>query len=150
MRDARRPATLARLATGAGVLVLAGVIAGCSDGGSPTVDATASSTTTAAAGSGGAGGATTTTAAGASVNTNKIDAKDFTFTPAAVTVAAGTLVQWKNGDDAPHAIADDGGAFNAAPVNPGGTFSQRYPTAGTFPYHCTIHPSMTGTVTVSG
>jgi plastocyanin len=33
-------------------------------------------------------------------------------------------------------------------MNPGATFTRTFPSAGTFQYHCTIHPGMVGTVTV--
>jgi plastocyanin len=38
--------------------------------------------------------------------------------------------------------------WDSGSVAPGGTFSMTFPTAGTFPYHCGIHPNMVGTVTV--
>ena len=89
---------------------------------------------------------TATTAAATGGST--ITAKDFAFAPQKITVTAGTTVTWKNSDTVAHAIADDAGAFNG-PLNPGATFTHAYPSAGTFAFHCSIHPSMTGTVTVT-
>ena len=43
--------------------------------------------------------------------------------------------------------ADDG-SFDSGNLAPGATFSQSFSTPGTFTYHCNIHSSMTGTVTV--
>jgi plastocyanin len=47
-------------------------------------------------------------------------------------------------------VTADDGAFNGATAAGGGTFSHLFTTTGTFAYHCAIHPSMTGTVIVSG
>lgn len=71
------------------------------------------------------------------------------FSPANATVKVGQTVAWKNDDAIAHAIAQDGGGgFNTSTISPGATSgSQMITTAGALPYHCTIHPSMTGTVT---
>ena len=44
----------------------------------------------------------------------------------------------------------DNGEFDSGTLAQGDEFSETFGTAGTFAYHCTIHPSMTGTVTVEG
>jgi len=148
MRDPRRPATRARLGAGLCVLLAAGatVTAACSEGGeSPTVDTSAAAPATSPA----AGASTTTTATGP-VATNTITADDFAFAPSSITVKTGTAVTWKNADNVAHAISDDGGGFNGSAIAAGASFTHTYTGAGTFPFHCSIHPSMTGTVTVSG
>jgi plastocyanin len=43
-------------------------------------------------------------------------------------------------------VTSDSGAFNSGALASRATFSSSFPTAGTFPYHCTIHPGMVGTV----
>ncbi len=68
--------------------------------------------------------------------------------PKNVTVAIGTTVTWTNNDPAPHTITSDTGAFGSSDIAPGGTYSHTFTSAGTFPYHCEIHPSMQGTITV--
>lgn len=70
------------------------------------------------------------------------------FSPSPVTVARGTVVTWKNNDTTSHDTTADGGAWNSGAIAPGGSFSATLQTAGTFIYHCTIHPGMVGTVTV--
>jgi plastocyanin len=70
------------------------------------------------------------------------------FSPDAVDVAAGTTVTWTNTDVVTHTSTSDSGAWNSGSVGPNGQFSFTFATAGTFPYHCTIHPGMVGTVTV--
>jgi plastocyanin len=47
-------------------------------------------------------------------------------------------------------VTADGGEFSSATLADGGTFSHQFTTTGTFAFHCAIHPSMTGAVTVSG
>lgn len=68
------------------------------------------------------------------------------FAPSPVTVAVGGSVTWTNNDNTAH--TSTGGNWNSGSINPGGKFTAMFPTAGTFVYHCTIHPGMTGTVTV--
>jgi plastocyanin len=74
---------------------------------------------------------------------------DFAFDPAAVEVPVGGTVTWTNGGGAPHTATADDGSFDSRRLQPGESFSQTFGTAGTFPYHCDIHPQMTGTVTVT-
>jgi plastocyanin len=63
-------------------------------------------------------------------------------------VAVGTTVTWTNNDSIPHDTIADGGQWSSPILNPGQTFQFRFATAGTFPYRCTLHPGMVGTVTV--
>ena len=73
----------------------------------------------------------------------------FAFSPADLTVKVGTTVTWTNEDGAPHIVATDDGSFKSETLNKGDTFSFTFSQAGTFPYHCGIHASMKGTVTVT-
>jgi hypothetical protein len=74
---------------------------------------------------------------------------DFAFDPAAVEVPVGATVTWTNGGGAPHTATADDGSFDSRRLQPGESFSQTFDAAGSFPYHCEIHPQMTGTVTVT-
>src|SRR5829696_1777671 len=74
---------------------------------------------------------------------------DFAFQPASLEVPAGTTVTWTNSGAAPHTVTADDGAFDSDRLAPGATFSQTFDTAGTFTYHCEIHPQMTGTIVVT-
>jgi len=49
---------------------------------------------------------------------------------------------------APHTVTADGGAFNSGTVSPNSTITMTFSTPGTYPFHCQIHPYMTGTLTV--
>jgi len=69
-----------------------------------------------------------------------------TFDPSTIEVAVGGTVTFTNNDSVPHDVAGDG--WDSGSMAPGATFSQTFPTAGTFPIRCTIHPSMTASVVV--
>jgi plastocyanin len=75
--------------------------------------------------------------------------QNFAFGPASLSVAVGTTVTWTNSDSAPHTATADDGSFDSSSIAPGATFSQAFDTAGTFAYHCSLHPNMTGTIEVN-
>jgi plastocyanin len=65
-----------------------------------------------------------------------------------VNVTAGTTVTWMNTDSVSHTSTSDASGWDSGIVRPGGQFSVPFQTAGTFKYHCAIHPGMVGTVVV--
>lgn len=77
--------------------------------------------------------------------------RDFAFSPAQVHVAPGSKVTWVNCGapaDPAHTSTSDTGVWGSPLLSPGGTYTQAFPTAGTFPYHCVPHPGMTASVVV--
>ena len=70
------------------------------------------------------------------------------YTPDTVDVALGGTVTWTNTDSVAHTSTSDASGWDSGIVAPGGQFSVAFPTAGTFSYHCAIHPGMIGTVVV--
>ena len=70
------------------------------------------------------------------------------FNPAEVSVAVGATVSWVNADSVAHTSTSDSIGWNSGAIAPGRQFSATFPTAGTFPYHCAIHPGMVGSVIV--
>ena len=77
----------------------------------------------------------------------------FAFSPATLTIKAGTTVTWKNTTAVSHTVtSDDGKSFDSGMANPiaaqSGTFSFTFTTPGTFAYHCSIHPFMKATIIV--
>lgn len=68
-----------------------------------------------------------------------------------VTASVGDVITWTNSDAAPHKVAlDDGSCTMSANIaGGGGTASLVFNVAGSFPFHCTVHPSMKGTITIS-
>jgi plastocyanin len=72
------------------------------------------------------------------------------FSPKPIQVTAGSTVTWANTTTVTHTATSDSGAWATGSIPPGTTSSAiSFPTAGTFTYHCAIHPSMTGSVIVS-
>ena len=90
------------------------------------------------------GANTTSSATGALVTI-----ADFSFTPTPVTIAAGQYVTWKNTGPSGHTTTSDTPNWNSGTLGVGQTYSMYFGTAGTYTYHCNIHPAMTGTVTVT-
>ena len=70
------------------------------------------------------------------------------YSPDDLTVDVGTTVTWTNTDSVAHTSTSDVTGWNSGEVAPGGQFSVAFQTAGTFPYHCAIHPGMVGTIVV--
>src|SRR5260370_1150457 len=74
----------------------------------------------------------------------KVD--NFSFGPATLTVAVGTIVTWTNRDDIPHRVVSADSVFKSKVLDTGEQFSYTFTKPGTFPYFCSIHPKMTGKV----
>lgn len=70
------------------------------------------------------------------------------FAPDALDIAVGTTVTWTNTDSTSHTTTSNASGWDSGIIAPGRQFSFAYQTAGTFPYHCAIHPGMVGTVVV--
>ncbi len=74
---------------------------------------------------------------------------DFAFEPATLEVSAGATVSWTNTGQVVHTVTADNGAFNSGEMSPGATVTGTFNTPGTYTYHCSIHPDMTGTLIVT-
>lgn len=105
-------------------------IAGCSSSGSSS-------------GNTQGGGSTGGTASG----TAAVVAKNFAFSPATVQITVGGSVTWTNEDSATHNVQGDGG-IASGDLAQGANYTKKFDTAGTYNYHCSIHPTMTGQVIV--
>jgi plastocyanin len=70
------------------------------------------------------------------------------FSPLMVDVLTGDTVTWPNDSARPHTVTADDGSFDSGRIVVRSSFAQRFAAPGTFPYHCTLHPSMTGEVDV--
>jgi len=96
-------------------------------------------------------------------STVNVTITDFAFTQSTVTVAAGTIVRWRNDGPSGHTVTSDPpGAFNSGTLSgpvydpgyggttSGDSFSHTFSSQGTFAYRCSLHPTaMTGTVVVT-
>lgn len=114
-------------------------------------------------GNGTAGDPDATGTASATATTTKVDVEivDFTFSPASFEVAVGEEVTWMNQDDFAHTVTagepnEPTGAFDgrlgesSSHASSGATFTTTFDEAGTYPYFCDLHPSMTGEIVVTG
>ncbi|MDD5190694.1 MAG: cupredoxin family copper-binding protein [Dehalococcoidales bacterium] len=79
---------------------------------------------------------------------NTVSISNFSFVPGILTVNVGTTVTWTNNDSTTHTVTSDSGVFDSGSIAIGKTYSYTFSTAGTFSYHCSIHPSMKGSVKV--
>jgi plastocyanin len=66
------------------------------------------------------------------------------------TLAAGGTVTVTNNDSATHTWTSDDDLFNSSGIDPGDSFEFTFDEAGTYTFFCSIHPNMTGSITVSG
>jgi plastocyanin len=85
----------------------------------------------------------------ASAQTAEVTIQHFAFSPQALTVKAGTKVTWVNKDVEPHTVVSNDQKFQSEALDTGDTFSVTFDKAGSYGYFCTLHPHMTGTVTVT-
>jgi len=91
---------------------------------------------------------TQTSSTASSASQLSVNIAGFAFSPQTLTVAKGTTVTWTNNDSTTHTVTSDSGVWDSNNLSPGKTFSYTFNQAGTFAYHCNIHPSMTASVVV--
>jgi len=71
------------------------------------------------------------------------------FNPQQLIVSFGTTVTWRNDDNVNHTVTSDSGNLMQSPLMGNGqTYQKTFTEVGTFPYHCTVHSGMTGTIIV--
>jgi plastocyanin len=78
----------------------------------------------------------------------QVGIRNHSFGPGQLTIVAGDSVTWTNDDSMTHTATADNGAFDTGSIAPGASRTIRFDTAGTFAYHCSIHPDMTATINV--
>ncbi|MFI5274558.1 MAG: plastocyanin/azurin family copper-binding protein [Ktedonobacterales bacterium] len=136
-----------------GILGLTLVLAACggstasgtsSTGTNPPTATTGAPTATAPA-------ATATTGGGAKAAVAIGGVSTYAFSPSSISVKTGTTVTWTNNTQAPHTVTSDGGpaSFNGSLDSNGSTFSFTFTQAGTYTYHCSVHPYMKATIVVT-
>lgn len=84
-------------------------------------------------------------------STNNVSINNFIFSPSSITVKKGTTVTWTNNDSVSHTVTEMDGqtGLDSGTLEHGKSYSFTFNSLGTFKYHCSIHPSMVGTVTVT-
>jgi len=122
-----------RLSSVAGATLVLVFVAACGGGGPATTPVASS------------GGPAATCTGGPGL---PVGIANLAFNPQSITVTTGGAVTWANADAATHTVTFDDG-LDCGRLNQGGTVSRTFGTAGSFAYHCTIHPTtMKGTVVV--
>jgi plastocyanin len=79
---------------------------------------------------------------------NEVWMQNTAFNPTSITVSVNSTVKWTNKDGMTHNVTSSTGAFSSGSIPAGGTYSHQFTTTGSFPYSCTIHAGMNGTVIV--
>jgi len=139
------------------VAAIALAIAACSSPASSSPPAAATDTPAASAASASsttASQAAPTTAASVAASSgasgsSAVEIKNVAYNPTTITVKVGTKVTWTNNDTFAHTVTLDDNSVDSGNVAAGATFDNTFAKAGTFAYHCKIHASMHGTVTVT-
>ncbi len=73
---------------------------------------------------------------------------NFSFSPAEITVPVGEKVVWVNHDDVPHTVVSNSRLFASKAMDTDDKYEHVFAAAGTYPYFCSVHPHMTGTIFV--
>ena len=76
-------------------------------------------------------------------------ASDFVFSPSSLSIATGDTVTWTNNGTAPEGHDVTGDGLSSGLLQEGETYSHTFASAGNFNYICSLHPFMTGSVTVA-
>jgi plastocyanin len=89
-------------------------------------------------------------AAPASSATVTVSIKRTGFVPKSTNINQDDSVTWTNNDTINHQIVANNGGFASPILGPGKSWTRKFGNGGTFRYHDSLHPSLTGTVVVKG
>jgi len=70
------------------------------------------------------------------------------FKPQELTVRRGDRLVWINKDPFPHTVTADSKVFDSHSLAPEASWTYIPRKPGEYAYHCTLHPTMTGKITV--
>lgn len=89
-------------------------------------------------------------ATAATAATIAVNIQGFAFTPQNLTINVGDTVVWTQNDATTHTVTSTASPFdlNSGNLSQTSTYSHTFNSAGSFPYRCNIHTSMTGSITV--
>ncbi len=83
------------------------------------------------------------------IKQNKIEIKDFAFSPQTLTVKSGETITWINRDEEPHTVVSVEKQFKkSTALDTDQEFTITADAPGTYTYFCSVHPKMTGTIIV--
>lgn len=90
----------------------------------------------------------TNTPTQATASKNEVVISNFAFSPASLTVKVDDSVTWTNQDSMGHSAIADNSSFDTGVFANGESKTVTFDKAGTFTYHCSVHPNMHGTIIV--
>jgi plastocyanin len=142
------------ISRGLAIPIIALLAAACGGGGATTAPTSAGTQPPAGTTAPGTGAPTTQSASTCHVpaagEATVVEASVAGFAWEDVTAKVGDVITWTNGDTAPHGVETDDGTCRQDPPTPGnGTASLVFDVAGTYPFICWLHPTMTGTITIT-
>ena len=70
------------------------------------------------------------------------------FSHPSIEITAGTTIEWKNEDPVPHTVTADDTSFDSELIEGGQVWRYTFTRPGSYAFHCTPHPFMTGTIVV--
>jgi plastocyanin len=73
---------------------------------------------------------------------------NYDFQPDSLEIMPGDTVVWTNDGTVTHDVTESGGAWTSGSLLPDETFTKTFDTIDVVNYYCSIHPTMTGTVSV--
>ena len=123
------------------------LLAACSGGGATTAPTTEPSAEASAEAS--APVAEAVCAESAAAGEVLVSIENFAFSPADIQATVGQTITFTNGDSAPHTATLDDDSCGTPNIGTGSSDGLIFTAAGTYPFHCAVHPVMTGTITVS-
>lgn len=82
---------------------------------------------------------------------NTITIREHAYNPGTLNIKVGGTVTWNNEDSDPHTVTSSptGEEFDSGSMSEGQSFAYTFNAPGDFDYHCSIHPTMIGRITVS-
>lgn len=92
---------------------------------------------------------TTTTTPTPTASATLVTIQGFAFRPSTLAVHVGDTVTWQNGDSTAHTATSDTNVWDTGTIGSGEAKTFTFTRAGSFPYHCSFHPGMMGTITVT-
>jgi plastocyanin len=88
------------------------------------------------------------------ISGNPLGNPDSLYKPSAVRITTGETVTWVDHDDSIHTVtpnvSSSGWSGGSSYLHRGQRYSFEFKRAGTYRYHCMVHPNMLGVVIVSG
>lgn len=134
------------------LFMLVSALAGCTDA---EPEPASTSTTDSSTPTGSSTGSSSTSTTAPAPTTWNLDIADNSFPGGSIEIQVGDTVRWTHAGSNPHSVTADDGSFDSGSATPadwmraGDVFEFTFDAAGSFPYHCDVHPSMTGTITVT-